>query len=199
MRRTHKRKRTSRVKRHGKRHRSMYKKMFGGEKTVPLATKLSDLYVAADRNNSNIHKEIFRQMSHLEDDARVEAYLNEFIANPASKIGIQEYDIARYRDSFTAVRNHLFNGRGISFRGGKYVEVITPDPSQPFNCPLTGLRMTDPVVDRGGVSYERTALTAWINEHHTNPITGQPMLVTHMITNRALREVIESTPVAAPA
>ena len=52
--------------------------------------------------------------------------------------------------------------------------------------------MRDPVQDRDGNSYEKEAITAWVSQHGTSPLTRQPMALTDLVPNRALRDVIES-------
>ncbi|CAE7823521.1 mx1 [Symbiodinium sp. CCMP2456] len=44
-----------------------------------------------------------------------------------------------------------------------------------FKCPLGGLPMTDPVVAEDGYSYERSAITAWLQDQAISPRTRMPM------------------------
>lgn len=59
-----------------------------------------------------------------------------------------------------------------------------------FYCLITGELMEDPVVDREGNSYERTAIERWINEHGTSPITRSPLTLADLAPNRALKSAI---------
>uniref|UniRef100_A0A6B2KYL0 VWFA domain-containing protein n=1 Tax=Arcella intermedia TaxID=1963864 RepID=A0A6B2KYL0_9EUKA len=51
--------------------------------------------------------------------------------------------------------------------------------------------MMDPVVDGEGNSYERAAITEYLEKHQTSPITGRPLKAKELKPNRALKELIE--------
>ena len=53
--------------------------------------------------------------------------------------------------------------------------------------------MKDPVIDNEGVSYEREAITEWLNAgNRTSPSTGKELTINDLRPNRALREAIEN-------
>eukprot|EP00551_Chaetoceros_affinis_P010482 CAMPEP_0203664068 /NCGR_PEP_ID=MMETSP0090-20130426/1554_1 /ASSEMBLY_ACC=CAM_ASM_001088 /TAXON_ID=426623 /ORGANISM="Chaetoceros affinis, Strain CCMP159" /LENGTH=787 /DNA_ID=CAMNT_0050527179 /DNA_START=123 /DNA_END=2486 /DNA_ORIENTATION=+ len=51
--------------------------------------------------------------------------------------------------------------------------------------------MTDPVIARDGVTYERSAIEAWLSEHGTSPSTRERMRVRDLVPNRAIKELLE--------
>lgn len=60
-----------------------------------------------------------------------------------------------------------------------------------FRCPITLDLMTDPVVVATGQTYDRSSITLWIESgHNTCPKTGQALLDTNFIPNRALKGLI---------
>ena len=59
-----------------------------------------------------------------------------------------------------------------------------------FTCPITHDVMQDPVIDRGGNSYERAAIESWVREHGSSPITREPMSLADL-TNRGLADSIK--------
>jgi Mg-chelatase subunit ChlD len=61
-----------------------------------------------------------------------------------------------------------------------------------FKCPITKELMKDPVLCKDGNSWERKAITEWLQEHHQSPLTRNPMEVSDLIPNRALKELIEN-------
>jgi len=61
-----------------------------------------------------------------------------------------------------------------------------------FICPITGVTMIDPVIDREGNTYEREAITEWIQLKGTSPITRNYISVYDLTPNRALRDAIEA-------
>lgn len=61
-----------------------------------------------------------------------------------------------------------------------------------FVCPLTQDRMTDPVVDPDGNSYERVAIEAWLSHNPTSPVTRTPLTPSMLAPNRALKDMIEA-------
>jgi hypothetical protein len=60
-----------------------------------------------------------------------------------------------------------------------------------YYCPITQEVMKDPVVDIDGNSYERTAIEDWLARNTTSPITRNPLQITDLRPNRALRTCIE--------
>jgi Mg-chelatase subunit ChlD len=63
-------------------------------------------------------------------------------------------------------------------------------PSE-FICPISMDLMTDPVVGTDGHTYERTAITEWLSTNTVSPLTRQPMSLSNLQTNFALRTAIE--------
>lgn len=61
---------------------------------------------------------------------------------------------------------------------------------QSFFCPLTMNVMVEPVIDYEGNTYEREAITTWLEDHDTSPVTRNPLGINHLIPNRAIRDAI---------
>jgi len=61
----------------------------------------------------------------------------------------------------------------------------------PTTCPITLSRMTDPVIAKDGITYERSAIEAWLREHGTSPSTRERMRIRDLVPNRAIRELLE--------
>ena len=60
-----------------------------------------------------------------------------------------------------------------------------------FICPITQTIMADPVICDDGITYERAAITHWLQSHNTSPVTRQFINSTHLIPNIALRNTIQ--------
>lgn len=60
-----------------------------------------------------------------------------------------------------------------------------------YLCCITQEIMTDPVVDHEGNTYERSAIVEWLRNHDTSPITRNPLDISQLIPNRALKSLIE--------
>ncbi|DBB15685.1 TPA: hypothetical protein ACH3X3_003895 [Trebouxia sp. C0006] len=56
-----------------------------------------------------------------------------------------------------------------------------------FCCPLTKVRMQDPVIAADGHTYERQAMEDWLTCHSTSPVTGQKLHSLRLISNVAIR------------
>lgn len=60
-----------------------------------------------------------------------------------------------------------------------------------FTCPISLDLMRDPVIISTGQTYERSSITRWMQEGHcTCPKTGQMLVHTKLVPNRALRNLI---------
>ena len=78
--------------------------------------------------------------------------------------------------------------------------MTTPQAPAHHICPITLTEMTDPVIDREGNTYERSAIMHWLQSNRTSPITRNPMSLADLVPNRALRQEIEPSPAQlAPA
>ena len=53
-------------------------------------------------------------------------------------------------------------------------------------CPITQLEIVDPVIDREGNTYEKSAIETWLQTHNISPITRNPMSISDLVPNRAL-------------
>mmetsp|Transcript_9418 Transcript_9418/g.14862 ORF Transcript_9418/g.14862 Transcript_9418/m.14862 type:complete len:134 (+) Transcript_9418:163-564(+) len=61
-----------------------------------------------------------------------------------------------------------------------------------FRCPITQDVMTDPVmVAESGHTYERAAITQWLESHKTDPKTNMALSTKTLIPNHGLRATIQ--------
>ncbi|RZK79888.1 MAG: hypothetical protein EOO85_02445 [Pedobacter sp.] len=51
--------------------------------------------------------------------------------------------------------------------------------------------MKDPVVDPEGNTYDREAITEWLQKNSTSPISRNPLKPEDLIPNRALKETMD--------
>ena len=57
-------------------------------------------------------------------------------------------------------------------------------------CPITSCVFEDPVLAEDGITYERHAITQWILQNATSPMTRQPLSLTNLRPNYAIRNLI---------
>ncbi|CAN6975416.1 unnamed protein product [Brassica rapa subsp. trilocularis] len=68
--------------------------------------------------------------------------------------------------------------------------IVTSVPKD-FVCPISLDLMTDPVIVSTGQTYDRTSIARWIEEGHcTCPKTGQTLMDSRILPNRALKNLI---------
>jgi Mg-chelatase subunit ChlD len=72
-------------------------------------------------------------------------------------------------------------------------DAIAFAPTHSLVCCITGERMTDPVVDPEGNTYERAAIEEWLTRNQTSPVTRNPLQANQLVVNRALLAVLESS------
>jgi hypothetical protein len=68
-----------------------------------------------------------------------------------------------------------------------------------FRCPISHLPLTDPVVDRGGHSYDRRSIARWLLRSHLSPLTREAMSGGDLAPNHSLRHCVEAAVQAAGA
>ena len=66
-------------------------------------------------------------------------------------------------------------------------------------CPITLELMRDPVTPGDSHSYERAAITEWLQKRGTSPLTNEPLRVEDIRPNVALRKVLEALAASEPA
>lgn len=60
-----------------------------------------------------------------------------------------------------------------------------------YLCPINLTIMNDPVIGSDGRSYERAAITQWLRTNPHSPLTRQPMTVSALKPNYALKTAID--------
>ena len=60
-----------------------------------------------------------------------------------------------------------------------------------FLCPITECIMTLPVITPSGITYDYFALTEWLNNHNTDPISNSLLHINQVYPNRILYLLIE--------
>ena len=70
----------------------------------------------------------------------------------------------------------------------KNTETLIPNE---YLCPITLSLMKDPVLAADGHSYERTAISKWLQKHDTSPKNGNKLEHLNLTPNHAIRSLIE--------
>jgi hypothetical protein len=60
-----------------------------------------------------------------------------------------------------------------------------------FMCPITNTVMTDPVMDSEGNTFERDSILRWLVLYDSSPLTGKPVDVKELSTDRVVKGAIE--------
>lgn len=60
-----------------------------------------------------------------------------------------------------------------------------------FYCPITGVVMIDPYIDKEGNTYEKNAIEEWLKRDKTSPITRSRLRMNDLVPNRILKELID--------
>lgn len=59
-----------------------------------------------------------------------------------------------------------------------------------FLCPITYEIFVDPVMTEDGVTYERSAIEQWLEDHTTSPLTNQELKSKNLIPNLSIKKLI---------
>ena len=60
-----------------------------------------------------------------------------------------------------------------------------------FICPISQAIMKDPYIDSDGNSYDWETIQEWLQLNPFSPFTRNPLNITSLVPNRALKNVIE--------
>ena len=72
------------------------------------------------------------------------------------------------------------------------IEFEDPAWYKEFECPITNMRMEDPVIGSDDITYEREAIEMWLNKHPRSPMTSKRMTVEELRPNLVLKNIIEA-------
>lgn len=102
---------------------------------------------------------------------------------------------SKLREMFAAdERTFMDPARSSGFFTQEYVFVgcnlALPGIPEGCICPITRMVMEDPVMTSEGYTYEREAITRWLEKFRVNPITFEPLSSTVLIPNLAIKSVI---------
>jgi hypothetical protein len=62
--------------------------------------------------------------------------------------------------------------------------------TEELTCPITLEPFHDPVIAKDGHIYERAAITKWIFEHGTSPLTREPLKIEDLVPATHLRDLV---------
>lgn len=65
------------------------------------------------------------------------------------------------------------------------------ESSEVFMCPITNGAMQDPVVCADGYTYERSAISTWLEKSRMSPVTGQQLKNTALFPNQSVRLLLQ--------
>lgn len=65
-------------------------------------------------------------------------------------------------------------------------------------CPITYEVMREPVIDREGNTYEKSAILEWLKNSRTSPVTRSYLCEEHLVPNRALLNISTITSTTIP-
>jgi hypothetical protein len=68
-----------------------------------------------------------------------------------------------------------------------------------LECPITRERFRDPVVAADGATYERAAISGWLETHDTSPLTNMPLAHRQLVPDAAMRARVAAASAAAAA
>ncbi|CAK9319808.1 unnamed protein product [Citrullus colocynthis] len=146
------------------------------DEIVPDYSELSEIFSRIDiRDSSSCREEI----ENLEDEIQ-----NQTDEKSRSDV-IALIGLVRYAKC-------VLYGASTAEYGFRRKDSISDSPvPADFRCPISLDLMQDPVVVATGHTYDRAAITLWIESgHNTCPKTGQTLAHTNLIPNRALKNLI---------
>jgi hypothetical protein len=66
------------------------------------------------------------------------------------------------------------------------------DPEEYLICPITLKLFNEPVLAEDGYTYEREAITRWINQHGTSPRTKKPLRLNQLTPDDTIKNSVET-------
>ncbi|KAI5070759.1 hypothetical protein GOP47_0015102 [Adiantum capillus-veneris] len=152
-------------------------------KETPDMVKLMEVFSSLDLNSAG---DCQRELAKLEEEVEGAWEASEEIKFPYNDLA----SFVRYGKCvlYGATELQEEEVREVSVEQSECDDVKVPED---FRCPISLELMTDPVIVATGQTYERAAITRWIEEgHQTCPKSGLMMAHTVLIPNQALRSLI---------
>lgn len=195
---------------------------------LAVTRTLSDFGTTISAHRQSERREVGRKVIGLATDATIAAPA-AVLGHPYVSVGIAAAALTGVSSPFTSpIKNGIFSMVGLSKeaetatlkilkslqieleqvsqnlgveqsllrRQAKHEKDLCPNS---FYCPITQALMSDPVIDKNGDTYERSAIMLWINEHGTSPMTREPLSSSDLMPNRAIRDAIDDYLKSNPA
>ncbi|MCO5576384.1 hypothetical protein L7F22_030194 [Adiantum nelumboides] len=153
------------------------------KKATPDMVKLMEVFSSLDLNSAG---DCQRELQKLEDEVEGAWEASEEIKFPFNDLA----SFVRYGKCVLYGATELKEEEVIEATL-EQIECEDVKVPEDYRCPISLDIMTDPVIIATGQTYERAAITRWIDEgHQTCPKSGLMMAHTVLIPNQALRSLI---------
>jgi hypothetical protein len=124
--------------------------------------------------------------------------LNQMIDGEEKEVSFIFDEVTKKKLTLSSIASAASSGVSKLFSIKEEDETEDKEAEEPTNsylvCPITLEKMQDPVIAADGHSYERRAIEAWFaSGKTTSPNTGLPLPHTHLVSNIALKNLVESS------
>ena len=73
----------------------------------------------------------------------------------------------------------------------EHPDLKEPEIPQEFYCPITGDVMNEPMKDKYGHVYEKSAIIEWLDSHENSPLNRQPLTLGDLRPDTQLKRRID--------
>ena len=126
-----------------------------------------------------------RQRATAEAEAAVE--VEEAAASAETTAVVEEVETAAQLAAVAAAEAAEAEARNAT---NTRSDALEPEPPEDFICPITQALIEDPVIAADGHTYDRAAITEWLERKPTSPKTGETLPTTAVFPNHLLRRMI---------
>eukprot|EP01084_Bolivina_argentea_P087242 157589_1 len=165
----------------------------GGD--VKAAKKTQDEFTSSAPLISQLRSTIEVSIGKTKDAIKTqEKYINNLISKNKNKIKLNiSKDTTKHHNKNLKIAHK--DTKTKEYNTNKQLQTTQEniiDVPDEFICPITWEIMDNPVICNDGNTYERIAITDWLNKHDTSPKTNMPLDDNKLIPNRALKYMIEA-------
>lgn len=101
----------------------------------------------------------------------------------------EEFSSKHHSDDDQEIKEPDCRRRACSFERLNYKKI--EDDNELLLCPISQELMTDPVMTPYGHCFQRSCIEAWLGNHDSCPITGQPLRAEQLIPCYTIKAIVE--------
>jgi len=143
------------------------------------------------RDSPEMEHEVYRQLWQIRGEPMGNPHYGEQCFHHRNGLSASGQEIAQAIVNYLATLNPVPESQGSGTANLNPADHPTLSTDF-FYCPISHELLRNPLIDSCGHTFESEVIVPWVEQHHSCPISREPLELVNLTPNRALREAIEA-------